>query len=150
MGFDEETAASLKVRRLLNIDGKTIRGSGGRGRKPVHIVSVWDPHRGVCVNQTAVDQKSNEITAIPKVLGGLGLTGRIITSNAMGCQLTTAKQIRDQNGDYILALEGRHSTLHEGLLERADDEDYLNVIREAGGYTWTREQAHDQIEFREY
>lgn len=150
MGLEEETAASLKGFKLLNLDGKTMRGSGGRGRKPVHIVSLWDPHKGVCVGQTAVDAKSNEITAIPRVLEGLELTGHIITSDAMGTQVAIAKQIRDQNGEYLLALKANHSTLYEAVRESAESTEFLQEICDAGGYKRTREKAHGQIEIREY
>lgn len=150
MDFEEETPESLKGLRLLNIDGKTIRGSGGRGKKPVHIESLWDPQKGMCVNQTAVDEKTNEIRAIPIVLGDIDLTGCIVTSDAMGTQTAIAKQIRDQNGEYVLALKGNHAALYEDLKEYAADEELLQEIRSHGGYKCTREKAHGQIEIREY
>ena len=150
MDFPEETPESLRGHKLLNIDGKTIRGSAGRGKKAVHVESAWDPQRGVCMGQTAVDSKSNEITAIPKVLTNLDLHGYIVTSDAMGTQTAIAEQIISQGGDYLLAVKGNQCSLYRALITYAEDEILRRELEKKGNYLKTKEKAHGQIETREY
>ena len=150
MDFPEETPETLRGHKLLNIDGKTIRGSSGRGHTAVHIESAWDPQRGVCVGQAAVDEKSNEITAIPKVLANLDLHGYIVTADAMGTQTAIAAQIVEQGGDYLLAVKGNQGGMFEDMKRLAGDTEFLDDLKKEGCYTRTREKAHGQIETREY
>jgi hypothetical protein len=81
--------------RFVPIDGQTLRGSqGAKDRvKPLHLVSAWATSQGVTLGQVAVDEKSNEITAIPKLLDMLELSGAIVSIDAMGCQKEIAKKI---------------------------------------------------------
>lgn len=150
MDFPEETPETLRGHKLLNIDGKTIRGSSGRGHKAIHVESAWDPQRGVCVGQTAVGEKSNEITAIPKVLANLDLHGYIVTSDAMGTQVAIARQITEQGGDYLLALKGNQGSMYEDMQRLSEDREFLDDLRKDGKYYKKREKAHGQIETREY
>lgn len=150
MDFPEETPESLRGHKLFNMDGKTIRGSSGRGHKAIHVESVWDPQRGVCVGQTAVDAKSNEITAIPKVLANLDLHEYIVTSDAMGTQTAIAAQIIEQGGDYLLAVKGNQAGMFEDMKRLAEDQEFLDDLRKEGRYYKTTEKAHGQIEKREY
>jgi hypothetical protein len=89
---------------VVAIDGKTIRRSFERaeGLGPIHRVSAWAKGNGVCLGQVKTDEKSNEITAIPALLGLLELRGGIVTLDAMGCQGEIAEKIREQG--YALAL----------------------------------------------
>ena len=150
MDFPEETPESLRGHKLLNLDGKTIRGSAGRGKRAVHIESAWDPQQGICLGQTATEEKSNEITAIPKLLGRLDLHGYIVTSDAMGTQTAIAGQIILKGGDYVLAVKGNQGTTYEDMRLSAEDTVFLNELKKKGWYKKTTEKAHGQIEIREY
>ena len=93
-----------KVRKILSIDGKTQCGNGNKDHKANHIVSVVD-NKGFCLGQELVDEKSNEITAIPRLLYNLNVKGNIITTDAMGTQKDIVTQIRQKRADYVLALK---------------------------------------------
>jgi len=99
---------------VISIDGKSIRGSKKHGSKSmVHIVSAWAQKNHMVLGQVKVDDKSNEITAIPKLLEVLAIKGCIVTIDAMGCQRDIAQKITDKEADYILAVKG-----NQGLLEQ--------------------------------
>jgi len=101
--------------KLIPIDGKTLRHSFDRanGKVAIHRVSAWGSANGLCFGQLATEAKSNEITAIPKLLKLLDLEGATVTSDAIGCQKAIAAQIAEQGGDYVLALKENQVTLHE-------------------------------------
>jgi predicted transposase YbfD/YdcC len=105
--------------RFVPIDGKTLRGSKGAKHrsKPLHLVSAWATKQGLTLGQVAVDSKSNEITAIPKLLEMLELAGAIISIDAMGCQKEIAKQIVNDGGDYVLAVKDNQPPLAEAIRE---------------------------------
>lgn len=86
---------------MINVDGKTARGSRDRNqsRNPLHLVSAWANDNRLVLGPEAVDDKSNEITAIPKWLALLELTGGIVTIDAMGCQREIASPIIEPGGD---------------------------------------------------
>ena len=100
---------------IIAIDGKTLRRShdNANGKAAVHIVSAWACENKMVFGQVATDEKSNEITAIPKLLEMLVLDGSVVTIDAMGCQKKIAKKIKESNADYIFSIKGNHSTLHE-------------------------------------
>jgi len=79
------------------------------------MVSAWSRQNSLVLGQVKVDDKSNEITAIPKLLSRLDIAGAVITIDAMGCQKKIADQIVQQNGDYVLSLKGNHGILHEDV-----------------------------------
>jgi predicted transposase YbfD/YdcC len=118
--------------RFVPIDGKTLRGSKGAKHrsKPLHLVSAWATKQGLTLGQVAVDTKSNEITAIPRLLEMLELSGAIVSIDAMGCQKEIAKQIVNSGGDYMLAVKGNQPTLHEAIqkffLERYENDDFCD------------------------
>ena len=80
-----------------------MRSNGGRNQKPNHIVSAWSDEDGFCLGQKAVEEKSNEITAIPKLLDAIHIKGNIITIHAMGTQTEIAEKIKSKRADYALA-----------------------------------------------
>ncbi|MGF7109331.1 ISAs1 family transposase [Treponema pedis] len=82
------------TQKLIHIDGKTIRGNARRNEKPVHIVSAYCSDDGFTIGQTATEEKSNEITAIPKLLKMINVKGNIITIDAMGTQKAIAETIK--------------------------------------------------------
>lgn len=101
---------------IVAIDGKTVRGAASKGNKfPLHIVSAFCTKNRLCLGQRAVEEKSNEITAIPKLLALLTLEGCIVTTDAMGCQKEIAGKIRDQKADYILQVKGNQKDLEEQM-----------------------------------
>ena len=104
-------------RLTIPIDGKTARRSGRRGcgLAPLHLVSAWAGAHHVSLGQVAVDDKSNEITAIPRLLELLDLSGALVTIDAMGCQKEIAAQIVTSGGDSILAVKDNQPHLHEDL-----------------------------------
>lgn len=116
--------------RFVPIDGKTLRGSGGANhrRQPLHLVSAWATKQGMTLGQVAVDSKSNEITAIPKLLKMLELSGAIVSIDAMGCQKEIAKAIVSGGGDYVLAVKDNQPTLHQAIksffLDRYERDDF--------------------------
>ena len=100
-------------RQVIAIDGKTLRRSfdRARGKSALHMVHAWATANHLLLGQVAVDQKSNEITAIPVLLEMLSISGAIVTIDAMGCQKEIARTIRDRKADYILALKANHGRL---------------------------------------
>jgi len=102
---------------IIAIDGKTARRSFTTNdrKSALHTVSAWSCQHQLVLGQTAVDRKTNEITAIPELLTMLDIENSIITLDAMGCQSEIAKQIIHQKADYILALKGNHSGMQDEL-----------------------------------
>src|SRR3954451_20300909 len=109
--------SGVGTRRVIPIDGKTVRRSGrrGRGLAPLHLVSAWAGANHVSLGQVAVDDKSNEITAIPRLLELLDLSGALVTIDAMGCQKEIAAQIVTGGGDYLLAVKENQLHLYEDI-----------------------------------
>lgn len=101
----------------IAIDGKTLRRSHDRSsmRATLHLVSAWSVANQLVLGQEATAAKSNEITAIPKLLQMLELKGAIVTLDAMGCQKEIARQIVDGEGDYVLAVKDNQPTLHAAI-----------------------------------
>jgi len=97
---------------IVAIDGKALRRAVDSGEKAQVIVGAWAEQAGISLGQVKVDEKSNEITALPKLLDMLALEGCIVTIDAMGCQKEVAAKIREQGGDYLLALKGNQGNLH--------------------------------------
>jgi predicted transposase YbfD/YdcC len=99
------------------IDGKTARRSHdrGRGKAALHLVSAWATECHVSLGQVAVAEGSNEIPAIPKLLGLLDLEGALVTIDALGCQKEVAQEIRERGADYLLAVKGNQGRLYEDI-----------------------------------
>ena len=121
--LQSESGSGPGSRRTMAVDGKCLRGSHDRskGLGPLHLVSVWLTEAGLTLAQTATDQKSNEITAIPEVLKLVDMTGAIISIDAMGTQPAIAGQIIDGGGDYVLALKANQGGLHDAVIEYVDE-----------------------------
>ena len=144
-----------KIQTLLNeeviaLDGKCLRGSRDviSGTSAIHMVSAFATGARLVLAQQKVDEKSNEITAIPKLLKLLELQGQVVTIDAMGCQTAIAQQIIDQGGDYILALKGNQGTLAEDIglfLETEANKKHSSVIEDQ--YVET-DCGHGRIETR--
>src|SRR5438270_1024761 len=100
--------------QVVAVDGKTLRRSAdrSRGQAALHLVSAWATASGLVLGQEATDAKSNEITAVPRLLRLLALEGCVVTIDAMGCQRAIAAQVQEQGADYVLALKANQPTLH--------------------------------------
>ena len=110
--------SNLTEGEVISIDGKTIRGSRRKDAKSfVHMVSAWAHVNHLSLGQVKVDDKSNEITAIPKLLEVLTIKGCIVTIDAMGCQTEIAEKIIEKGADYILAVKGNQGSLEEGIID---------------------------------
>jgi predicted transposase YbfD/YdcC len=96
----------------IHLDGKAMRHTRWNGKQALHVVSAWASQTGLTLGQVAVDAKSNEITAMPQLLGLLDLRRKVVTTDAMGCQKEIARAIVDQDGDYVLAVKDNQPTLH--------------------------------------
>ena len=134
-----------KIKKLLAIDGKTQCGNGNKHHKANHIVSAVDEN-GFCLGEKLVNEKSNEIKAIPELLDALNIKGHIITTDAMGTQTAIVKKIRHKRADYMLALKGNQGSLYEDVKLYFSDPDILPNC----AYTKTVEKARSSIEKREY
>lgn len=108
--------------RLIAIDGKAQRGTASpdSANSFVHIVSAWTSENGLTLGQCKVDDKSNEIMAIPKILDIIDIKDSIVTIDAMGTQKTVATKIIANGGEYILALKGNHSQMHDEVINFFD------------------------------
>ena len=102
---------------IIAIDGKCLRRSldSASDKSAIYMVSAWATQNQLVLGQQRVDDKSNEITAIPKLLMQLDIAGAVVTLDAMGCQTAIAQQIVDKGADYLLSLKGNQGTLHQDV-----------------------------------
>ena len=130
---------------VIAIDGKVLRRSfdTASAKSSLHMVSAWGCEQRLVLGQIATDAKSNEITAVPRLLEMLSLKGCIVTVDALNCQREIARQIIDQGGDYALALKGNQGTLHDDVRRFLDDPASETVTAPA-----TVEGDHGRIETR--
>jgi len=127
---------------VIPIDGKTLRGAKANGKKsPIHMVSAWASKNNIVLGQVKVSEKSNEITAIPKLLELIAIKGCVVTIDAMGCQENIAKAIIKQEADYILAVKENQKQLCQDI---EDEFKFGKTIQ-----TYTHEDiGHGRIETR--
>jgi predicted transposase YbfD/YdcC len=99
--------------KQINIDGKKLRGASDKGRKNqgIYLVSAWVSENKLCFGQSKVEDKSNEITAIPALIESLEIKGSVISIDAIGCQTAITELIVDKEGDYLIALKGNQGNL---------------------------------------
>ncbi len=137
--------------QVIAIDGKQLRGTHNRraGKSALYMVSAWATANRLVLGQTKVDEKSNEITAIPKLLDLLDLNGCLVTIDAIGTQTEIAERIVERGGDYLLAVKENQGHLYADLqhLFGFDQQEGLAGI----GYTHARkvDDAHGRLEIRE-
>jgi predicted transposase YbfD/YdcC len=113
-----QAVAQLTKGALVSLDGKAVKASFDRATasSPLHMLSAWCSEQGgLVLGQIKTEEKSNEITAIPDLLQLLAIQGCIVTIDAMGCQTAIAGQIRDQGGDYLLALKNNHKKAYAAI-----------------------------------
>lgn len=128
--------------RIIALDGKSVRRSHDKNRKPLHLVSAFAAEEGIILGQRKVDGKTNEITAIPELLETLFLRGAIVTIDAMGTQGWIVRKIIENKGDYVLAVKGNQRRLLADVKHAFKEEIPTDVAK-------TSEQAHGRTEIRE-
>lgn len=136
--------------QVLAVDGKSVRRSHDRanGQEAIHIVSAWATANHLVLGQQKVNDKSNEITAIPELLRLLEINGCIVTIDAMGCQTEIAEQIIDQGADYLLMVKGNQPHLLEDMaffFKLAEQDEFRKVDHT---YARTVNKGHGRIETR--
>jgi predicted transposase YbfD/YdcC len=138
--------------QIIAIDGKTLRRSfdAASSKAAIHMVSAWATANHISLGQIATDAKSNEITAIPKLLEMLEIAGALVTIDAMGCQVEIAKAIVERKADYCLAVKQNQPTLFDGIVNffgdhLEDDFAHASVRRHE-----TKEKGHGRVEHRYY
>lgn len=138
--------------QLIAIDGKTLRRSfdAASSKAAIHMVSAWATANHISLGQVVVDAKSNEITAIPKLLNLLELSGALVTIDAMGCQTEIARQIVDADADYVLAVKGNQPTLYQGITDHFEDHLKDDFARTKVRRYETQEKGHGREESRDY
>lgn len=138
--------------QVIPIDGKTVRQSFERsgGQSAIHLLSAWASEHRLVLGQLKVDSKSNEITAIPKLLEILDIAGCIITIDAMGCQKEIARQIIDKGADYVLALKGNPGKLYDSVSSWFEQALSNGFDGSDHSYYQKTESGHGRIEIRQY
>jgi predicted transposase YbfD/YdcC len=138
--------------QVVAIDGKALRRSfdAATSKSAIHMVSAWATANHISLGQVVVDEKSNEITAIPRLLRLLELSGCLVTIDAMGCQTEIAQAIVTAGADYVLAVKANQPTLHDGIaaffLDHLDDDfARVKVSRHE-----TKGRGHGRQEHRSY
>ncbi len=135
--------------QVVAIDGKMLRRSHDKtiGKGAIHMVSAWATKNSLVLGQVKVDDKSNEITAIPQLLDLLDIAGCIVTIDAMGCQKKISKKIIGQDADYVLALKKNQGNLYDDVQELfnyAEEKEFVDC-----DYHKTVEKSHGRIDIRE-
>lgn len=139
--------------KVVAVDGKTLRGRHDGGQSPIHLVSAFASEAGIILGQVKTSEKSNtlwgtsEITAIPELLEWLDVRGAIVTIDAMGCQKAIAEKITDKGGDYLLALKGNQSRLHEDVRLHFECPTPASLARMISAETV--DKGHGRIEVRQ-
>ena len=133
----------------ISIDGKTLRHSfdTATGKSALHVVSAWASQLRICLGQVAVEGKSNEITAVPKLLELLELTDAVVTLDAMHCQKETTAAIRAKKADYVITVKANQPKLHDAVQQfflSAANRDYEDVRIHK-----TKERNRGRVERRE-
>lgn len=147
-----KTISKLTQGEVIAIDGKTLRHSYDKGNNKgaIHMVSAWASQNRLVLGQVKVEEKSNEITAIPKLLKVLAIKDCIVTIDAMGTQKEIAKLIKEQGGDYLLSLKGNQGNIHQDvqqLFHWARKTNFDHIPHQAER---TINKGHGRIEIRRY
>jgi predicted transposase YbfD/YdcC len=137
--------------QVIAIDGKTVRRSfdSANEKSAIHVVSAWAAENNIVLGQIKVDEKSNEITAIPELLKILDIEGAVITCDALGTQKNIAEVIIDRGANYVLALKDNHKTLAEDVKLIFEEPDKMAKLNIACDYAKTIDKDHGRIEIRE-
>ena len=150
---------------IISLDGKESRGSKRKEAvraevKPLNTLNAYSNNLGICLDQEFIDDKTNEIPAMPVLLKRLDIEGAVVTCDALNTQTATAKAIISGGGEYVMALKGNHKNLFNDIVDYFDEETKSEFIRKEKEtaktgqtpirYTRTTEKGHSSIETREY
>lgn len=137
--------------QVVAMDGKALRGSGDRklGKKAIDMVSAWATANHLVLGQIKVDDKSNEITAIPELLRLLEVAGCIVTIDALGCQTEIAQVIVERGADYVLAVKENQGHLYEDIDALFQAAQAVNFREVPHDYTRTIDKGHGRLEIRQ-
>jgi len=137
--------------QIINIDGKQLRGSKDKvlGKRAIYMVSAWAEENELVLGQRKVDEKSNEITAIPELLKILALSGCILTIDAIGTQTNIARTIVEADADYVLSVKENQGHLYEDVSVLFGVDQAQNFKYASLEYAKTTNKAHGRIEVRE-
>ena len=146
-----QAVAALLPGEVVAIDGKTVRRSHDKraGRQAIHLVSAWASANTLTLGQVKTEEKSNEITAIPRLLEMLELGGCIVTIDAMGCQKEIAGEIVDRGADYLLAVKENQGQLYQDVRDLFEAGDGTGLNDLPHDYATTLNKGHGRIERRE-
>lgn len=133
---------------VVAIDGKTARRTHDKTKRPLHVISAFSHDYGLVMGQMACEEKSNEITAIPKLLDMLEINGCIVTIDAMGTQKEIAEKIISKNADYVLTLKENQKNLYRDVKLYLDDIRSDEDVVKSKNYHKTVEKGHGRIETR--
>lgn len=134
----------------IAIDGKTLRSSGTGGQQALHLVSAWATANSLSLGQVAVAEKSNEITAIPRLIEVLDVNGALVSIDAMGCQKEIAAKIVENGGDYVLTVKDNQPSLLAAIqacFQQAIETGFADVQHDA---FQTQERGHGRRDTRSY
>jgi predicted transposase YbfD/YdcC len=147
-----QSAVVLTEGAVVACDGKTVRRSHDRraGKAAMHMVSAWASANRLVLGQQAVDEKSNEITALPALLKALLLKGCIVTIDAMGCQTAIARTIIEREADYVLALKENHETVYHEVVHLFADAQQASFADYDYDTAETVDGEHRRVEIRRY
>jgi predicted transposase YbfD/YdcC len=130
---------------VVALDGKTHRRTGGINCTALHTLNAWSVENRLVLGQLAVEEKSNEITAVPQLMDMLELKGCIVTTDALNCQKTVARKAIEKKADYVLAVKGNHPVMHDEIRRHLD----AFATNSPAGFE-TVEKDHGRIETRRY
>ncbi|GHU50932.1 hypothetical protein FACS1894200_10720 [Spirochaetia bacterium] len=135
-----------QLKKLLHIDGKTMRGNGNKNQNALHVLSAWSKENGVCFGQRSSDSKGKEIPMIKDLLNTISVAGQIVTIDAIGTQKEIAKQIVAGKGDYVLPAKENQKNLYNGLVDFFEEPAKIKGVQ----YHKEFEKARGRLETREY
>ena len=130
---------------IVAFDGKTHRRTGGGGKAALHTLNAWSVENRLVLGQLAVEEKSNEITAVPQLMDMLDLKGCVVTADALNCQTTVAQKAVEKKADYVLAVKGNHPVMHDEITLYMD----AFAASTPAGFE-SLEKDHGRIETRRY
>lgn len=144
-------AISRSVDDVISFDGKSLRHSfdSATGMNAIHVVNAWSGANDFCIGQMKVDGKSNEITAMPKLIEMMDAKGSVITADAINCQKEIATTIVDEGAEYVLALKGNHQSLCENV-KLYFETSFSEGFEEKFQFCEENDCGHGRIETRRY
>jgi predicted transposase YbfD/YdcC len=146
-----EATFAVERGQVIAVDGKTARGSRDsyRGQEAIHLLSAFAHASGLLLGQRKVDEKSNEITAVPELLKTLFIKGCVVTVDALNCQKDIAQTIIERGADYVFALKGNHPQLHQEVIDWFDwatARDFRDIDHT---FAETVNKGHGRLEIRQ-